>query len=232
MLGATVCKDNEGNPGHGGVGPRGVGDSMSPRFSRRQMLGAALVGGAGLILPTAVAAATPKGLSPTLLARAKAALDRHPGAFTRDLIAVADFDAPSSAPRFHLVNLLDGRVDTLLVAHGRGSDPDHSGWVERFSNAPGSAASSSGAYRSGPLYIGKHGPSRRIAGLDPTNSNAESRAIVVHGAWYVSPAMVRDHGKLGRSEGCFAVEEAQLPDVLARLGEGRLIYADRIGSRA
>jgi hypothetical protein len=206
--------------------------SMSTKFSRRQMLGAAVVGGAGLLLPAAALAAAPAGPSPALMARAKAALDRHPGAFTRDLMAVADFDAASSASRFHLVNLLDGRVDSLLVAHGRGSDPDHSGWVERFSNAPGSAASSAGAYRTGPLYIGKHGPSRRIAGLDPTNSNAESRAIVVHGAWYVSPAMVRDHGKLGRSEGCFAVEESQLPMVLARLGEGRLIYADRIGARA
>ena len=205
---------------------------MSTKFSRRQLLGAAAVGGAGLLLPTVALAAAPAGPSPALMARAKAALDRHPGEFTRDLMAVADFDVASSAPRFHLVNLLDGRIDSLLVAHGRGSDPDHSGWVERFSNAPGSAASSAGAYRTGPLYIGKHGPSRRIAGLDPTNSNAESRAIVVHGAWYVSPAMVREHGKLGRSEGCFAVEESQLPQVLARLGEGRLIYADRIGARA
>jgi hypothetical protein len=205
--------------------------AMSIRFSKRQLLGAALAAGASAVLPTAAFAAA-AGPSPALMARAKAALERHPGAFARDLMAVVDFDAASSAPRFHLVNLLDGRTDSLLVAHGRGSDPDHSGWVERFSNAPGSAASSAGAYRSGPLYIGKHGPSRRIAGLDPTNSNAESRAIVVHGAWYVSPAMVREHGKLGRSEGCFAVEESQLPQVLARLGEGRLIYADRIGARA
>lgn len=204
---------------------------MSTRFSRRQLLGAAAVGGAGLLLPSAALAAAPAGPSPALMARAKAALERHPE-FARDLMAVVDFDAASSAPRFHLVNLLDGRTDSLLVAHGRGSDPDHRGWVERFSNAPGSAASSAGAYRTGPLYIGKHGPSRRVAGLDPTNSNAESRAIVVHGAWYVSPAMVREHGKLGRSEGCFAVDEAQLPQVLARLGEGRLIYADRIGARA
>jgi len=205
---------------------------MSVKFSRRQMLGSALIGGAGLLLPGAALAAAPAGPSAALMARAKAALERHPGEFARDLMAVVDFDAASSAPRFHLVNLLDGRTDSLLVAHGRGSDPNHSGWVERFSNAPGSAASSAGAYRSGPLYIGKHGPSRRVAGLDPTNSNAESRAIVVHGAWYVSPAMVREHGKLGRSEGCFAVDETQLPQVLARLGEGRLIYADRIGSRA
>ena len=205
---------------------------MSVKFSRRQMLGAALIGGAGLLLPGAALAAAPAGPSAALMARAKAALERHPGEFARDLMAVVDFDAASSAPRFHLVNLLDGRTDSLLVAHGRGSDPNHSGWVERFSNAPGSAASSAGAYRSGPLYIGKHGPSRRVAGLDPTNSNAESRAIVVHGAWYVSPAMVREHGKLGRSEGCFAVDETQLPQVLARLGEGRLIYADRIGVHA
>ena len=205
---------------------------MSVKFSRRQMLGAAVVGGAGLLVPGAALAAAPAGPSAALMARAKAALERHPAEFARDLMAVVDFDAASSAPRFHLVNLLDGRTDSLLVAHGRGSDPNHSGWVERFSNAPGSAASSAGAYRTGPLYIGKHGPSRRVAGLDPTNSNAESRAIVVHGAWYVSPAMVREHGKLGRSEGCFAVDEAQLPQVLARLGEGRLIYADRIGARA
>jgi hypothetical protein len=205
---------------------------MSVKFSRRQMLGSALIGGAGLLLPGAALAAAPAGPSAALMARAKAALERHPGEFARDLMAVVDFDAASSAPRFHLVNLLDGRTDSLLVAHGRGSDPNHSGWVERFSNAPGSAASSAGAYRSGPLYIGKHGPSRRVAGLDPTNSNAESRAIVVHGAWYVSPAMVREHGKLGRSEGCFAVDETQLPQVLARLGEGRLIYADRIGVHA
>ena len=206
--------------------------AMSVKFSRRQMLGAALVGGAGLLLPGAALAAAPAGPSAALMGRAKAALDRNPAEFARDLMAVVDFDAASSAPRFHLVNLLDGRTHSLLVAHGRGSDPDHSGWVERFSNTPGSAASSAGAYRTGPLYIGRHGPSRRVAGLDPTNSNAQSRDIVVHGAWYVSPATVREHGKLGRSEGCFAVDRAQLPQVLARLGEGRLIYADRIGARA
>jgi hypothetical protein len=209
-----------------------MGGSMSTTVSRRQMLGAAAVGSARLHLPAAALAAAPTGPSPVLMARAKAALERHPGEFTRDLMAVVDFDAASSAQRFHLVDLVGGRVESLLVAHGRGSDPDHSGWVERFSNAPGSAASSAGAYRTGSLYVGKHGPSRRIAGLDPTNSNAESRAIVIHGAWYVSPAMVRDHGKLGRSEGCFAVEEPKLPMLLARLGEGRLIYADRIGLHA
>ena len=202
---------------------------MGAMLSRRRILAAALVGGAGALAPAlARAAAAPAGPSPALMARALSAFERHPGAFARDLIAITDFDAASSVPRFHLVNLVSGSVTSLLVAHGRGSDPDHSGWVKRLSNAPGSAASSAGAYRTGPLYVGKHGRSRRIAGLDPTNSNAEPRAIVIHGAWYVSQDMVQDHGKLGRSEGCFAVAESALPEVLARLGEGRLIYADRL----
>src|SRR4029453_14693365 len=112
-----------------------------------------------------------------LMARAKAALERHPDEFARDLMAVVDFDAASSAPRFHLVNLLDGRTDSLPAAPGRGLDPDHRRWVERFSNAPGSAASSAGAYRTGPLYIGKHGPSRPVAGLAPPNHNPEAPRI-------------------------------------------------------
>ena len=56
----------------------------------------------------------------------------------------------------------------------------------------------------------------------------EARAIVVHAAWYVGPEMVRDHGKLGRSEGCFAVSENDLAVMLDRLGAGRLIYADKV----
>jgi hypothetical protein len=93
------------------------------------------------------------------------------------------------------------------------------------------ATSSPGAYRTGDYYSGKHGRSQRLTGLDPENSNAEPRAIVIHGAWYVSDAMVRQHGKLGRSEGCFAFDETNgsLEEVLTRLGPGRLLYAGRFG---
>jgi hypothetical protein len=76
-------------------------------------------------------------------------------------------------------------------------------------------------------YQGKHGRSMRLKGLDPTNSNAEPRAVVIHGAWYVSPRMIVDHGKLGRSEGCLALSDADLPGMLERLGPGRLIIASR-----
>jgi len=67
----------------------------------------------------------------------------------------------------------------------------------------------------------------RLEGLDPTNSNALSRAIVVHGAWYVSEEMIGSSGMLGRSQGCLAVAESSLPEILMRLGPGRLIYADK-----
>jgi hypothetical protein len=121
-----------------------------------------------------------------------------------------------------------GSITSFLVSHGRGSDPDHSGWLQRFSNAPGSNASSRGAYLTGEHYTGKHGRSMRLIGLDPTNNNAEKRAIVVHGAWYVHPAMIREHGQLGRSEGCFAFAESEVDVILQRLGPGRLLLSSRL----
>lgn len=164
-----------------------------------------------------------------LVHRAFAALEKHGARVgARDRIGVVDFSLPSRQPRFQIIDMASGRAETLLVAHGRGSDPRHSGWVESFSNAPGSNASSSGAYLTGDLYVGKHGRSRRLVGLDPSNNNAEPRAIVIHGAWYVSPGMVQQTGKLGRSEGCLAVAENQIEMVLDRLGQGRLIYVDKV----
>jgi hypothetical protein len=201
-------------------------------LTRRAALGAAGLGVAGLVLSPAVAAmrpAAPAGLRPALLRRAMAARALHATRIPHaDTIGIIDFDAPSRTPRFHLVNLHGGQVTTLLVAHGRGSDPDHTGWLELFSNAPGSAASSAGTYLTGDVYDGEHGRSRRLIGLDRSNSNAESRSIVVHAAWYVSPDVIRDHGKLGRSEGCFAVAQTDLDQVLARLGRGHMIYADKV----
>jgi hypothetical protein len=180
------------------------------------------------MLPSAGAIAG-TGLTSDIMRRALAALERHRDAIAhRDVMAVADFSLPSRATRFHIVNLGDGRARSFLVAHGRGSDPGHTGWLQRFSNAPRSNATSAGAYRTDGIYVGGHGRSIRLTGLDGSNSNARARAIVVHGAWYVSPEMARAHGVLGRSEGCFALSAANLPEVLERLGPGRMIYADKV----
>jgi len=167
-------------------------------------------------------------IAPGFLRRALDALERHRDSITyRDFIGVADFSLPSRAPRFHLVNLTDGSVRSHLVAHGRGSDPSHTGWLERFSNEPRSNATSAGAYRTGSFYVGAHGNSMRLEGLDPTNSNASSRSIVVHGAWYVNEEMIRFSGVLGRSQGCFAVADSSLSEIMTPLGPGRLIFADK-----
>ena len=175
----------------------------------------------------AVAAASGT-IAPGLLQRALDALERHRDSIEhRDFMGVVDFSLPSRTPRFYVVNLSDGSVRSYLVAHGRGSDPDHTGRLERFSNEPHSNATSAGAYRTDSVYVGAHGRSIRLDGLDPTNSNAAPRAIVVHGAWYVSAAMIDRSGMLGRSQGCFAVADSTLGEIMSALGPGRLIYADK-----
>lgn len=199
-------------------------------LSRRSLIGAglALAAPARAAHPDGGLAAAAPGVNPWLRARALAALAQHESAvWSRDVIGIVDFGLPSSAPRFHLVDILAGATVSLLVAHGRGSDPEHTGMLQGFSNAEGSAATSEGAYLTSEPYVGVHGASRRLIGLDPTNDQAEARAIVIHAAWYVGPEVVARQGKLGRSDGCFAFSEADIAMVLARLGRGRLIYAGR-----
>jgi hypothetical protein len=68
----------------------------------------------------------------------------------------------------------------------------------------------------------------RLIGLDPSNDKALARAIVIHTAPYVTESMARDLGKVGRSQGCFTVTDADLQQVLARLGGGRFLYSDKV----
>ena len=180
-------------------------------------------------MPLVPAPAVPGGINPALFARAKAALDSHGGLVRhRDVIGIVDFSMDSGHQRFHVVDLRNGQVESHAVAHGRGSDPDHSGFVELFSNQFGSYASSNGTYITGDTYQGKYGTSMKVQGLDWTNNNAESRAIVIHNAWYAEPEMIAQHGKLGRSEGCFAFSRASQWSVMNRLNDGRMIYADKL----
>ena len=181
------------------------------------------------LAPVQLSPALP-GISPQLLERAKAALARH-GASIRyhDTIGVVDFALPSAQPRFHLVDLLAGKVDSFRVAHGKGSDPEHSGFLNHFSNQPGSEATSNGTYTTAETYHGKYGLSMKVDGRDWTNNNANSRAIVIHNAWYAEDDAVAAHGKLGRSQGCFAFSRASQYQVMNRLAGGRMIYADKLG---
>ena len=147
-----------------------------------------------------------------------------------DIVGVADFARPSTLPRLHFANLENGTVRSFYVAHGRGSDPAHSGFLQNFSNIPGSEATSRGSYLTCEWYKGKYGTSIRLVGLDSDNSTALDRAIVVHPASYAAPSHIARFGKLGRSEGCFAMAPDQFNEALWHLSGGRLLIADRISA--
>ena len=147
----------------------------------------------------------------------------------RDIAGIADFGLRSSLPRFLVANLEAGTVKSYLVTHGSGSDPEHDGWLNFFSNVHESWCTSKGAYMTFGWYTGKYGTSIRLEGRDPTNSNALDRAIVMHRASYCEPAHLAQYGKLGRSNGCFAMSDEDFQLALLRLAGGRLLFADKIG---
>jgi hypothetical protein len=179
--------------------------------------------------PVPAIAAHQPSLNPELLRRALVALEKNRRQLRHtDVLAVADFSQPSRNERLYLVEVESGRTASIYVSHGRGSDPGHSGFLESFSNEPGSAASSSGAYVTGAYYQGRYGRSMRLRGLDASNSNAAARGIVIHSAPYAEPEMIARMGKLGRSEGCFALPVSALDVVLERLGTGRLLFSDKL----
>lgn len=185
------------------------------------------------VAPAPLPPLPPPSVSPrrygTLLDRAKAALDRHHTQFElRDRVALADFSKASKDLRLHIVDLISGQSWSYLCAHGKGSDPAHTGFLQSFSNEEGSLATSNGAYRTGEMYVGVHGRAMRLVGLDPSNDLADPRAIVIHSAPYVSENHIVTWGKVGRSEGCFVVAPHMLEAVLGMLGPGRMLYADKV----
>lgn len=210
------------------------------QLTRRHFVGAVIATAAGASSPRllaqtktipprpAAARVRPDDRVP-LLDEALAALDRHSQSVSHgDRIGLVDFAEHSREQRFHLVDLASGRVErSWLVAHGSGSDPAATGMLQRFSNQPGSNASSHGAYLTGGLYVGQHGRSQRLIGLDPSNDKAQTRAVVIHGAAYVDPALIALQGRIGRSQGCLAVEPGEVGAVMELLGEGRMIYAGK-----
>ncbi len=201
------------------------------KFNRRNFLGASVAASGGLFVSSPAIAATliepPTAPLADIVTEALGALNRHAARITdRKRIGISDFRNHSGKYRFHIVDVERGKImRSLLVSHGRGSDPQNSGYVQRFSNVEGSNASSRGSYVCGEAYVGQHGRSRRLHGLEPQNDNAYDRAIVIHGASYVDAAMARDTGRVGRSFGCFAFEQSEIASVLELLGEGQLLYA-------
>jgi hypothetical protein len=173
-----------------------------------------------------VRAAQKSGLRPTVIRTALRAYHHavQAGAVKRSVLTVIDYSLPSHVRRLWVIDLARGRVLAReLVAHGRGSGED---MAQQFSNRPGSYESSLGTFVTAETYDGKHGLSLRLDGLNPgLNDHAMERAIVMHGAWYVSEAMVRQQGRLGRSEGCPALNPAVAPRIIDMIRGGSVVFA-------
>jgi hypothetical protein len=139
------------------------------------------------------------------------------------IATLIDFSIPSTEKRLWVVHLESGEI--LLhtyVAHGR-----NSGWdvPEDFSNVPQSFKSSLGFYLTDQVYHGKHGRSMRLKGLEKgINDKAMERAIVVHGADYVSEEFIKSHGRLGRSHGCPALPRELSDAFIDQTSEGTLLF--------
>jgi hypothetical protein len=134
-----------------------------------------------------------------------------------DVVTIVDFDQPSTVRRMHVIDMRSGDVQSYLVAHGRNTGVNY---ATAFSNVEGSLMSSLGIYLTSSEYEGDNGRSMKLRGMESTNSNAESRAIVMHGADYVSDEFIAANGRLGRSWGCPAVEQRFRDSLISLLKDG------------
>jgi hypothetical protein len=139
------------------------------------------------------------------------------------IITVIDYSMPSSQKRLWVIDL---DSNTLLfheyVAHGSGSGADQ---ATSFSNRDGSHQSNIGLLKTAETYRGKHGYSLKLDGLEQGwNSRARSRAIVIHGADYVSEAFIRAQGRLGRSWGCPALRPEITRQLIDTIKGGSLVF--------
>jgi hypothetical protein len=139
-------------------------------------------------------------------------------------LTVIDYSLPSTERRLWVLDLSDG--NTLyheLVAHGQGSGGNI---PTDFSNLSGSHQSSLGLFVTAETYVGSNGYSLRLDGLDAGfNDRARERAIVMHGAPYVSESVASTQGRLGRSWGCPALGEHVAREVIERIKGGNLVFA-------
>jgi hypothetical protein len=141
-------------------------------------------------------------------------------------LTVVDFDLPSTEKRLWVIDLNAHRIlFHTLVAHGHNSGDNE---ASSFSNTDQSNMSSLGFYVTGQEYEGKHGHSLRLEGLDEGfNTNAAARAVVMHGADYVSEAFIKQNGRLGRSLGCPALPLDQYSQIIDAVKGGSCLFLNK-----
>ncbi|MEK6372119.1 MAG: murein L,D-transpeptidase catalytic domain family protein [Acidobacteriota bacterium] len=177
--------------------------------------------------PVTVLVKQAPGLRPEVL---KLALDAAARAVKQglvkrsNLLTVIDYSIPSSQPRLFVFDLAKRKLlFRELCAHGKNSGDDKASF---FSNSPGSLATSLGLFVTADTYTGSNGYSLRLRGLEEgVNDMAWDRAIVMHGAYYVSREAIRALGRLGRSWGCPAVRAEVAQDIIDTIRGGSPVFA-------
>jgi hypothetical protein len=140
-----------------------------------------------------------------------------------NIISIVDFSLPSSKKRLFVIDLDDYRVlFNTYVAHGVNSGREY---ANEFSNKPESYKSSLGFYETQNTYMGEHGYSLRLDGLEKgINDNANSRDIVIHAADYVNESFIRSQGYIGRSWGCPALPEKLHKPIIDKIKNGSCLF--------
>ncbi len=141
----------------------------------------------------------------------------------QSIISIVDFSKPSSQKRLFIIDLKNYRVlFNTYVAHGVNSGKE---FANQFSNRPESNQSSLGFYETADTYIGKHGYSLHLFGMEKgINDNAFKRDIVIHGASYVNEDMIQSNGYIGRSWGCPAVPEHLSRSIIDKIKNGTCLF--------
>ena len=140
-----------------------------------------------------------------------------------NIISIVDFSQPSSKKRLFVIDLNNCQVlFYTYVAHGVNSGKEY---ANAFSNKPSSYKSSLGFYETQNTYIGGHGYSLRLQGLENgINDNANSRDIVIHGAAYVNESLIKAQGYIGRSWGCPALPENLFKPIIDKIKNGSCLF--------
>lgn len=149
---------------------------------------------------------------------------RQEGLDNQQILTIIDYTKPSTARRLWVLDLKNNSVlFNEYVAHGQNSGGNY---ANSFSDRPGSLESSLGVFLTESTYQGKHGYSLKLKGLERGfNDRAEARDIVVHRADYATAQFAQEHGRLGRSWGCFAVSPAVADSLIHSIKNGTLVFA-------
>ena len=145
------------------------------------------------------------------------------GLIKNPLLSIVDMSQPSFKKRLYIIDMVANKlVINTLVAHGRNSGE---AMASNFSNKPESLQSSLGFYLTGETYEGNNGYSMRLKGLEKGfNDQAESRAIVMHGAPYVNESFAQKMGRIGRSWGCPAVSLEEHQQIINLIKNGSCLF--------